>query len=187
MMGPSPAEMARYKPRAPVGVVELNLNDQWRATWVDADELPEDAPVISAYALVYKGDKAYVTRPRGSQETWRSIEGNLNPGETAEDAVKRMAWEMMGAKLGHIELIGFLECKATQYNQDFPRGSITVRPLYLTAASEIDDVPDDSNWERRRLRLNEYSQALRTRYPEIDEYIVKAMQRYSVLQASGKV
>lgn len=184
MMGPG---MPQYVPRAPAGVVELNIGDQWRAKWVDADELPKDAPVIFAYALVYRGDKGYMTRPRGSDETWRSVEGQLEPGETAEDFVRRASHEMTGATIDHVELVGFLECKATSFNKDFPVGSVTVRPLYVAVASEIDDVPEDSGFERRRMRLNEHSKALRARYPEIDEYIVKAMHRYSVLQVSGKV
>jgi ADP-ribose pyrophosphatase YjhB (NUDIX family) len=187
MMGPSAADLAQYKPRAPAGVLELNINDQWRGIWIDADELPEDAPVFFAYALVYKGDKAYVTRPRGSDESWRTVEGDLKEGETPEDFVRRASYEMTGAKVEHIELVGFLECKATSQNKDFPAGSITVRPIYIAAAKAVEDVPDDSGFERRRLRLNEHSKAIRDRYPEIDDYMVKAMQRYAVLQASGQV
>jgi ADP-ribose pyrophosphatase YjhB (NUDIX family) len=187
MMGPSPLELGNYKPRAPIGVVELNIGDQWRAKWLDADELPEDAPVFYAYAVVYSGDKGYVTRPRGSDETWRTVEGHLQPGETPEDFVKRGCYEMTGANIRHVDLLGFLECKATSHNQEFQAGTITVRPIYVAVASSIDDVPDDSGYERRRLRLNEHSRALRVRYPELDEHMLKAAQRYAVLTATNAV
>jgi ADP-ribose pyrophosphatase YjhB (NUDIX family) len=187
MMGPGPGSMVDYQPRAPIGVVELNIGDQWRAKWVDADELPEEAPVFYAYAVVYRGDKGYLTRPRGSDETWRAVEGPLEPGETVEDFIRRASMEMVGATVDRSELVGFLECKPTKFNQEFPKGAITVRPVYMVVASAIDDVPDDSGFERRRMPLNEHSRALRARYPEIDEYLNKVMQRYAVLQATGAV
>lgn len=183
MMGPGPGQ---YQPRAPVGVVELNIGDQWRAKWVDAEELPDGAPVAFAYAVVYGKDRGYVTRPRGSSDPWRVVEGAVESGETAEDFVKRHALARMGITVGHMEMVGFLECKATKFNTEYPIGSVTVRPIYVAVASSVEDVPDDSGWERRRMRLNEHSKEVRARYPEIDEYMVKAMQRYMVLQALGK-
>jgi ADP-ribose pyrophosphatase YjhB (NUDIX family) len=186
MMGPSPAELARYAPKAPPGVVELNIGDQWRAKWVDADELPGDAPVFYAYALVARGEKGYVTRRTGENGPWGTVEGSLDEGEGAEDFVRRAAMAMIGATVSHIELVGFLECKATSHNRDFPVGSITVRPLYVAVASSVDDIPEDSGYERRRLPLNQHHKALRERYPEIDEYIGKAAQRYAVLHARGE-
>ena len=56
MTAPSMSDLARYKPRW-VGTLELNIEDRWRATWVDEQELPEHAPVFYLYALVFKGDK----------------------------------------------------------------------------------------------------------------------------------
>ncbi len=124
MMGPSQADLARYTPRAPAGVLELNISDHWRAKWVDADELPEDAPVFHAYAVVYKGDKGYVTRPAGETH-WRTVEGDVQNDEDIDSFLARTVYEQMGIRIKKSELVGFLECKATTRNPKFEVGTIT--------------------------------------------------------------
>lgn len=185
MMGPSQADLARYTPRAPAGVLELNISDHWRAKWVDANELPEDAPVFHAYAVVYKGDKGYVTRPAGETH-WRTVEGDVQNDEDIDSFLARTVYEQMGIRIKKSELVGFLECKATTRNPNFEAGAITVRPLYIVVAGEIEDVPEESGYERRRMILRDHSTALRRHYPEIDEYINKAIQRYQVIYAKGE-
>jgi ADP-ribose pyrophosphatase YjhB (NUDIX family) len=179
------ADLARYKPRW-AGTLELNIGDRWRAVWVDEQELPEHAPVFYAYAMVFKGDKGYVTRPAASHESWRTVEGDLEPGETIEQALERMAREQVGATLKRKSLVGFLECKATQHNRDFETGVVTVRPLYVLVAKTVDDLPAASGFERRRLPLNEHMAAIRKRYPELDQDMARGAQRYAVMVARGE-
>jgi len=185
MNAPSLSDLARYKPRW-VGTLELNIGDQWRATWVDEQELPEHAPVFYLYALVFKGDKAYVTRPEGSNEAWRTVEGELEPGETVDEALARMAMQQVGATAKRTSLVGFLECKATTHNGAFEPGIVTVRPLYVIVASSIEEIPEGSGFERRRLPLNEYMVAIRRRYPELDQDLARGAQMYAVMQARGE-
>ena len=185
MNAPSMADLQRYKPRW-AGTLELNIGDQWRATWVNEQELPEHAPVFYLYAMVFKGDKAYVTRPEGSSEAWRTVEGDLEPGETVDGALARMAMEQVGATVKRTSLVGFLECKATTHNPDFEAGLVTVRPLYVVVADSVEPIPDGAGYERRRLPLNEHMAAIRKRYPELDQDLAKGAQVYAVMQARGE-
>jgi hypothetical protein len=174
-----------YEPRWP-GVVELNLGDQWRARWVDEQELPPNAPVAYAYALVFMGDRAYLTRPIG-EEPWRTVEGPVPPGEAPEAALGRLAAEQTGAVAARLLLVGFLECRATSHNPEYEAGAVTVRPVYALVAQEMTDLGPGSPYQRRRLLTNEHIEAIRQRYPELWKYLGKASERYLVLRARGEV
>lgn len=172
-----------YEPKWP-GVKELNLADQWRARWVDEQELPDGAPINFAYALVLMGDKGYATRERGASR-WEMIEGELGD-VPVEQFLKQALKERMGAQAARTEVVGFFECKPTRHNTAFKPDDTTVRPLYLVVAKKIDDLPDNSKYERRRFPLNEYMVALRAGYPEIAEYVGLGVNRYGVLRAKGE-
>ncbi|MBI2766783.1 MAG: hypothetical protein HYX53_12860 [Chloroflexi bacterium] len=169
-----------------IGVVELNIGDAWRARWTDAAELPANAPIFYAYALTFMGDKGYTTRPEGAP-TWGIVEGPLANGEKPGAFVKRAAKEQVGATIARTELIGYLDCKATKFNPDFDPGEITVRPVYIAIAKKVDNLPEGSTYQRRRMPLNEFTVAVRKRYPEIVVYLEKAIDRYMVLRAKGEV
>jgi hypothetical protein len=182
---PSLADIAAYEPRW-LGVKELNLGDAWRARWVGETTLPDNAPVFYAYAVVIFQGRGYVSRARGAAP-WDTLEGRLEEGEKAEDFLKRVSRASFGADPGRTELLGFLECKATSHNREFPPGSVTVRPLYLLVARKMADGPRDSGFERRRLPMNEYIAAIRARYPELETHLGAAIERYLVLQSKGEV
>ncbi len=175
--------MAAYEPRWP-GVKELNFADQWRARWVDERELPENAPVDHAYAMVMYRDKGYAARPAGSA-VWGMVEGQV--GDAPVDAwLSNALREQAGVTAAKTELIGFFECKATRLNPDYQPGDLTVRPLYVAAAQEVDDMPDGSAYERRRFPLNEYIVAMRARYPELIDYLGMGDARYAVMRSKGE-
>lgn len=169
----------------PGGALELNIGDQWRARWVDQQELPATAPVDYAYAVVCMENRGYVAR-RAGEGAWGTVEGDLRPGERPDAFVKRAAREQTGAVAGKVELIGFLECRATRHNTAYPTDAVTLRPLYLVVAKQMKDVPEESGFERRRLPMNEFLAALRTRYPELELYLSKAAERYAVMRAKGE-
>ncbi|MCC6382057.1 MAG: hypothetical protein IT304_06075 [Dehalococcoidia bacterium] len=182
-MGLDLSMMRNYEPRW-LGVLELKLGDEWRAKWVAEGALPPDAPVIYAYAAVYMGDKGYVTR-RAGDDRWGVVEGPLGTGEKPTAWVKRASQAQVGATLARVELIGYLECKATSHNPDFPAGTTTLRPVYLVVAKQVKNLPADSGYERRRLPLNEHATAIRARYPELDQYLLQTLDRFAVLRATG--
>lgn len=179
MSFPQPGYDTFYEPRWPA-VVEINISDEWRARWVDEQELPKDAPVDYGYVVVWMDDRGYVTRPAG-EEVWRTVEGAPEPGEGAAAFVKRAAREQTGAIPAQVNLVGFLECKATSHNPAHPAGTIRVRPLYILVAKSMKDLGPGSPFERRRLPLNEHMAALRHRYPELETYLGKAAGLYASL------
>lgn len=184
-MPPSLWDLTSYTPRWPA-VRELNLNDEWRARWVAEEVLPPSAPVLFAYGTVFSGERGYAVRPAGSDQPWGALEVSVALGEDPAAAVASAAQERVGARSLQTVLVGFLECKATTQNPDFPVGTITVRPIYLVVAAEIGDLPEGSPWERRRFPIADYLRVLRTRYPELDAYLGEAGQRYLVLRSAGR-
>lgn len=184
-MGFGMPDISRIYIPPPAGKLELNLSDAWRGRFTEATELPADAPVDYGYGVLFKGDKGYVTR-RGENERWGVIEGPIREGESLADWADRVAMEQAGATLARFELVGYLDCKATSHNPDYPAGTIRVRPIYLFVASEIGDVPEETGYSRRRLPFNEHARALRDRYPELQMYLAKALDRYMVLRAKGE-
>jgi hypothetical protein len=173
------ASMPAYEPRWP-GVKELNLADQWRARWVNEQELPEGAPVHYLYALLGMGDKGYAVRAAG-ENRWGMLEG-LVGDLSAEDFLKTAAKERAGLTIGQTALVGFLECKPTSHNAEFTKDDVVVRPIFVVQAKSVADVPANSGYERRRFPLNEYVVALRTRYPELIDYLTLAVNRYATLK-----
>jgi len=173
-----------YRPRY-VGIRELNIGDAWRATWVADEEAPADAPVLHGYVVVVSDEKGYVSRRTG-QANWGVAEGAVQAGEKAAAFVKRAAAEQAGATAGKAHPIGYFECRATSHNPDFPVGTTTVRPIYLFVATKMKDLGKDSNYERRRLPLNEFAKALRQGYPELNESITRAVDQYLVLKSRGE-
>ncbi len=172
-----------YKP-AHLGIHELRMGNDWRAYWIEADELPPDAPVLYSYAVVVAEDKGYVTR-RAGERIWSTVEGARRADEAPEGCVKRMAAEQAGVVTAAVRLIGFYECRATTHNPDFPAGTVTVRPIYLVVAKKLSEMGKDALFERRRLPMNEHARALRERYPELNESIVRTVDQYAVLKARG--
>lgn len=168
----------------PLAVKELRLNDMWLARWSDADELPAGAPVDYVYTLLYMGDKGYVVREKGT-ENWRSLEGEVK-GESAEAWLKREVPARTGLTVGTTALVGYLECRPTKFNTEFPAESFAVRPLYVVVAKKVGEVPDNSVYERRRLPINEHLAVMRNRYPEIREHVDDAAGLYVRMRAKGE-
>lgn len=175
-----------YDPRWP-GVMEIKFGDEWRAKFIAGDDLPPGVPVAYGYALVLMDEKGYVTRKKGDEGPWLTVEGPANPGEKAEAWAKRVAREQTGATAGSVFVTGYLECKATSHNPEFEAGAVTVRPFMVVVAKKISDVPAESGYERRRLPLNEYSTRLRRQYAAFDQHILAAIDRYVVMARTGAV
>jgi hypothetical protein len=167
--------------------VELNIGDEWRGRWVEREPLPSGVPVLHVYGALVMDDRGYVVRERGSEARWATIEGPVAASEKPEAALKRLAKEQANATPARIEMIGFLDCKATSHNPDYPKDARSVRPIYLFAAKQVKDLGSAAPFERRRLPMNEYMVAIRSRYPEIDDYLPKAVERYMILRAKGEL
>lgn len=167
-------------------LLELNINDAWRARWIKDEELPADLPVNFAYGVVYMGEKGYVCRHE-DEKVWGTVQGTPAEGEDIDAFLRRAAMEQTGATVDKTVLVGFLYCKATSLNPDFEAGAPVTRPIYVVTASAVDDIPEGSPYQRRRLPINEHIKALRERYPEIDDYLSEAAEKYLVLRAKGEL
>ncbi len=178
-MGIDLMNLPAYEPRWP-GVLELNLQDQWRARWVDEQELPENAPVSWAYGMVCMGDNGYATRAKGGAR-WEMIEGPTGDKQP-EAFVKQAAIERMGATAGRMELIGFFECKATRLNTGVKPGTITVRPSTWWARKWL--IARRIGYERGADAMAEFLVAC-GRVPESSTHR-KCASRYANLRAKAK-
>jgi hypothetical protein len=185
MTMPDLGSMSIPEPRW-LGIRETRLGNDWLARWIDADTLPAGAPAAYGYAVVLMGDKGYVTRAAGS-EHWDALEGAIPAGTKPDAWLKSAARDRIGATLGKTVLIGYLECRATSHNPEFAAGTVTIRPFYAVAAKKVEDQPRDAGWERRRLPANEFSAYVRQRYPDIEEYLQKAIELVLIWKARGEV
>jgi hypothetical protein len=173
--------MTFYMPPPP-GRLELNLGDAWRAHWIDADTLPIDAPVAYGYVLLVMDGKGYVSRP-ATESNWGTIEAPVQAGETQPAWLKRTLQEQANATIARSSLVGYLYCRATSHNPEHPAGTVTVRPVYVVVAKQVKDMAAGSRFQRRRLPMNEYTMALRRRYPEMDLYLIRGLDSYIIEHA----
>ena len=169
----------------PLGVRELNLGDLWRARWIEDEPLPRGVRVEYVYATVLLDDRGYLCRPAGAEQ-WDAVEGQPEEGARAEPWVKRACRDRVGAETRMIQLIGFLDCRATSHNPAHKAGSRAVMPFYTVGARRVAMSPRDPGFERRRLPLNEYGVALRKRYPQFIPYFPAMVDRYVILKAQGE-
>jgi hypothetical protein len=173
-------------PEPPIpGVLELNIGDAWRGTWLQADSVPAGLPVHYAWAVVSDDDKNYVTRKKGDELFWL-VEGDVPEGEKPEAYVKKLIAERTGIQANKIAVSGYLECEATGTNPKFAKGTLAARVLYTASTKAVKDVPATSGYERRRLRRNEFNVLMRQRYPELWRYISLATEKYIVMKARGE-
>ena len=112
MREPTEAEIAKYTTR-PRWTRELNFEDQWRARWVEEDELPENAPVNYAYAVVLRKDRGYVTR-KSEDEAWRAVEVAMEVGDDPEAMARDAVFQQTGATVSSVFLTGFFEAKRSE-------------------------------------------------------------------------
>jgi hypothetical protein len=168
------------------GIPEINFGDQWRARYVKSETLPKGAPVLHIYAVVLMGDRGYATRKAGTNPWW-AVEAAVAPGQKPEAALKEALKQQVGATAGKVVVSGYLECRATSHNAEYPAGAISVRPLYTVAAKRMQDVPEGSGYERRRMPINEYAALLRRQYEQMDQHFVEAIDRYIVMRAKGEL
>lgn len=168
------------------GTLEILLEGDWRAVYVDEESVPEGLPERYAYALVVRGEHGYVTE-RDGERGWRVVEGEPEEGESGEAFARRAALERTGASVDRLLLIGYLDCEATDANARFATGDRAARPLYVAVAGEVGPVPEGSDHHRRRLRLTDFQKEVRLRYPSLWRYFSRGLDRYLILQRTGQL
>ena len=170
------------------GKTEIILGRDWRSEYVEEEEsLPDDRPALFGYACVVRGDYGYVTEPDEDGDGWRVVEGEILEGETPEEFIARAAREQIGATISQTLLLGYLDCEATSYNEQYETHFRSLRPLYVAVASEVGPIPEGSGYHRRRYPMNQFQNELRVRYPSLHQHFTKGLSRYMILERTGKL
>lgn len=108
---------------------------QWgktRAVFVPANYPLPAAPVAAALAFVMQGERFVLADIAG--RGWCVPGGRLETSESAEDAVRREAWEEAGATLGPLRLLG-------HYILTHEDDSVTLAAMYLAQLERLDPIP----------------------------------------------
>ena len=124
---------------------------RWKREWAtfvpcdyESDE-PRNVPRPAALVFPFYGDRIVLADivSRG----WCIPSGHLEPGETAEDAVRRESLEEAGATLGRVEYLGYFVLTDTDTD------AVRHAPTFIASVTAIGALPD--NTESRGAQLSD--------------------------------
>jgi ADP-ribose pyrophosphatase YjhB (NUDIX family) len=162
------------------GLTEKNFGDETLATWESDAPLPDDAAVTHVTLLPYRGSRVVLAWRDG--RVWLP-EGEVAPGETAEQAIARVALEQAGISAQQSKHLGHWRCRATIHHRTLPAGTITYRAVYGLDVSELADFPTREGYERRIVMQRDLMALLRDRYFERSLELTGALDRFVIERA----
>lgn len=173
--------------RAPkhAGVIEINLGDEWRGVYEEG-EPPEGTPVLFAIGILVKKDKGLLVK-KITADRWSILEGIPEKDESTDAFLKRIAEEHAGVSTNKILTLGHDNLKATRHNTEYELGTQAVRTFSLVIAETVGQIPEDSEYTRRRVPLSEYAVTVRQRYPEFTKHLGKALDQYVIMRAKDEI
>ncbi|MPZ50437.1 MAG: hypothetical protein GEU75_14245 [Dehalococcoidia bacterium] len=173
-MGPPP-NLYRYRENDERWT-EKKYGDDILAVW-QMSELPEDAVVTRITLIPYRGEKAVVAWQDGKNAL---PEGDLQPGESVDAAIKRIASEQAGINEPIATHLGHLRSKATvnSTTQAQAPGTITYQALYGIEVGSLSDFPADTAYERRILLQRDLNTLIRERYIFFRKEYAEALDRF---------
>jgi ADP-ribose pyrophosphatase YjhB (NUDIX family) len=142
---------------------ERKLPDEILARFETSD-LPEDAVVTHVTMVPYRGERPVLPWREG--RFWLPA-GEAKQGESALDAVRRVALEQAGIKDLKATHLGHLRCRATVHSRLQPAGTETFRVFYAVDVTELADNTTDPAYERRIVLQRDLNVLLRTQYAEL--------------------
>jgi hypothetical protein len=164
---------------------ELKLQNEYRAYYMENAEAQADEPVRHIYLIVSRGERFLLARS-GPEAAGILVEP-VKEGEAPADVARRIAKERVGATIGEPVVSGHLRCLATKFAKDAPPGAIHLRQVMVAAASEVEDLPEDSPWERRTVNQRDLILTIGKRHIEIADALRPAVSEWVKLRAQGKI
>ncbi len=183
--GSMPAPPTEVRPYS-----EKKFGDETLALW-EPSELPADAAVTHVTLIPYRGERVVLS---WYESRLGLPEGEVNPGEKVDEAVRRIGLEQAGIEVIEATHLGHFRCRATIYSKDPPPGTITYRALYGVEVGGLADFPTAEGYERRIVMQRDLLVVLRERYniyareyPDaLDEFILMRMKRAKEREESSQ-
>ncbi len=141
---------------------EKKFGDELLGIWERSD-LPADASVTRVTAICYRGEKAVVAWKNGLLQL---PEGDVQPGEAGEAAIRRIVLEQAGIAQASIRHLGHFRCTATNHHPAQAFGTVTYQVLYGLEVEALADNPGDQSYERRIVLQRDLNTMLRSSYVE---------------------
>ena len=141
---------------------ERKLPDGLLGRW-ERSALPDDAVVTQVLLAPYRGERPVLAFR--DKRLWLP-EGEVKEGESAEDAIRRVALEQVGASDIRFRELGHLRCEATSSSVRQAEGTVTYRVFYAVEVLALADFPADEAYERRIVHQREINDLIRSHYVE---------------------
>jgi hypothetical protein len=138
------------------------LGDDWVAYW-STEDLPEGANVTHVTVIPYRGERGVVPWKDGRSTL---PEGDVQEGEGAEAAIRRLMLEQAGIQDATITHLGHFVLKATTLNKKLQPGTTVYDGFYVAEVASLADNPGDQSYERRIILQREINEILRGQYIE---------------------
>jgi hypothetical protein len=158
---PSPLEFRRRESERSI-YTEKKIGDEWVAIW-SLDDIPAGANVTHVTVIPYRGERVVLPYKDGKHFL---PEADVAEGESAEDAIKRVVFDMCGIQDPTITHLGHFTYKATTLNKTLPGGTLTYDGLYVLEVGSLADNPGDESYERRIVLQRDLNVILRSQYIE---------------------
>ena len=142
-----------------------------------------DAVVTHIVLFPYRGERPVL--PWRENRTWLP-EGEVRPGESAEDAIRRIALEQAGIENPTSTHLGHFRCRATVYQSELEPGALTFRAVYGVDVGGLADFPADGKFERRIVLQRELMHLIRDRYFEHYKEYTEALDKFVIQRAKER-
>ncbi len=168
--------MTHFRPRESERstFTEKKIGDETLALW-EFSELPADAVVSHVTLMPYRGEKPVLAYREGRLSL---PDGDVKPGESTEDAIRRVAEEQAGILDPTATHIGHFRQRATTYSKTLPPDTITYHAIYACEVGSLADFPSDSSYERRIILQRDLNTLLRSTYVELRREYTDALDRW---------
>ena len=170
---PSPLEFRRRESERTI-YTEKKLGDDWVALWTTAD-LPAGANVIHVTVIPYRGERGVIPWKGGRLFL---PEGDVQAGETAEGAIRRLLLEQVGIEDPSITHLGHFVLKASTLNKKLPAGTVVYDAFYVAEVGSLADNPGDESYQRRFVLQRELNEILRGGHIERRREYTDALDRW---------